>query len=71
MATNFITVGECATLFGKSQKWVYQHQREIPGWFTVCGSIFFDRQILLAELEKLAKQSVKSATAISGSSHGL
>jgi predicted DNA-binding transcriptional regulator AlpA len=60
---NYLTVGEVAQLVGKSQKWVYQHQREIPGWFTLAGSILFDRTILIEELKKRAKQSARVAVA--------
>jgi hypothetical protein len=61
--SNFITVKEVAALLGKSEKFVYQHQAQIPGYFKLCGAILFDRQLLEDELKKRAKQSARVAVA--------
>jgi hypothetical protein len=56
MDSPYLSVGEVAQLFGKSQKWVYQKKSEIPGFFKLAGSIFFDREILLSSLKTIASQ---------------
>ncbi|CAB1059417.1 hypothetical protein D1BOALGB6SA_4179 [Olavius sp. associated proteobacterium Delta 1] len=45
MKSPYLTVDEVATLLRKSSKWVYNKKRQIPGYFKLAGSIFFDREI--------------------------
>jgi hypothetical protein len=49
----FLSVGETASLLGKSEKWVYAHLQELPGAFKLGGSWFIDKTILLSELKSL------------------
>jgi hypothetical protein len=68
----YMTVDEVATLLRKSGKWVYGKKTEIPGYFKLAGSIFFDRQILETSLKTLAAQPTKKARPIiSDDRHGL
>jgi len=68
----YLTVKEVASLLGKSGKFVYQHQREIPGSFKLAGAILFDKEILMSELRKLAQSSTKkTAPIVCGNRHGL
>ncbi len=60
MESPYLSVGEVAQLFGKSQKWVYQKKSEIPGFFKLAGSIFFDREILLSSLRTKASQPTRT-----------
>lgn len=50
----YLSVKEVASLLGKSNKWVYAHQDELPGYFNLAGSIFFDGEVLTESLKKLA-----------------
>ena len=59
MDSPYLSVGEIALLLGKSKKWVYQRKAEIPGYFKLAGSIFFDREILLSNLRNAATQPAK------------
>jgi len=68
MSSPFLSVGEVASLLGASTKWVYSHQKEIPGRVKLAGLIRFNREILLKELESLASRPKKSPDQ---SRHGL
>jgi predicted DNA-binding transcriptional regulator AlpA len=46
----FLSVKEVAGLLGTSVKWVYAHQRLLPGRIKIAGLIRFDRERLLKEL---------------------
>ncbi len=59
MDSPYLSVAEVAELFGRSSKWVYQRKAEIPGYFKLAGSIFFDREILLLNLRNVATQPAK------------
>ena len=59
MESPYLTVDEVASLLRKSSKWVYQKQTEIPGYFKLAGSIFFDREILQTHLNELAFKPTK------------
>lgn len=68
----YLSVGEVALLLGKSQKWVYQNKSEIPGYFKLAGSIFFDREILVSSLKNAATRPAKRQKPDSTSDrHGL
>jgi hypothetical protein len=56
MNTAYLSVGEVATLFGKSTKWVYSALQEdlIAGAFKLNGSWFIDKKILLTDLHSKA-----------------
>jgi hypothetical protein len=54
MDSNYLTVKEVAKLLGRSEKFVYLKKDLIPGYFKLAGSIFFDRELLLSSLKKLA-----------------
>jgi len=59
MDSPYLSVVEVAELFTRSEKWVYQNKSEIPGYFKLAGSIFFDREILLSNLRNAATQPAK------------
>lgn len=54
----YLSPKEVAQLLGKSSKWVYKHKHKIPGYFTLAGSIFFDKEKLLKSLETLANRRI-------------
>lgn len=56
---SYLTVKEVSSLLGKSEKWVYQKQTQIPGYFKLAGSIFFDKDVLLATLKQKATTPVR------------
>ena len=60
MDARFLSVGEVALLLGMSNKWVYRHKAELPGFFKLAGTIFFDREILLSSCGDLIRKSAKS-----------
>lgn len=68
----YLTVEEVASLFGKSGKWVYSNKEEIPGFFKVAKSIFFDKEILMSEIKTRAvrKPTRKSPESVHDA-HGL
>ena len=43
---SYLSVGETASLLGKSEKWVYAHLNELPGAFKLGGSWFISKEIL-------------------------
>ncbi len=59
MDSPYLKVEEVAELFGKSKKWVYERKAEIPGFFKLAGSIFFDREILFENLRNAATRPAK------------
>jgi len=68
----YLTVEEVALLFRKSGKWVYTNKDQIPGFFKVAKSIFFDREILMSELKtRAAKKPARKATESVHDAHGL
>ena len=72
MDSPYLSVAEVAELFARSEKWVYQNKSEIPGYFKLAGSIFFDREILLLGLKTAATQPAKRQKPDSTSDrHGL
>lgn len=54
MSPLLLTVKEVAELLGKSTKWVYQHQRDIPGRMKVGRSILWHKEVLLDSLKRRA-----------------
>lgn len=54
----YLTVGEVASLLGKCEKWVYSNKEDIPGFFRLAKSIFFDKEVLMRELKFLAQKKV-------------
>ena len=54
MDSLYLSVKEVATLLRKSEKWVYLNKIKLPGYFTLAGSIFFDKQVLVSSLKTLA-----------------
>lgn len=71
MKSPYLTVDEVATLLRKSSKWVYCKQAQIPGYFKLAGSIFFDRDVLLSHLQELAFKPTKKVSRIYSDRHGL
>lgn len=55
----FLSVGETASLLGKSEKWTYAHLDELPGAFKLGGSWFIDREILMSELKSRAQKPAR------------
>ena len=53
----FLSVGEVANLLGVSEKWVYSHQKEIPGRIKIAGLIRFNQDILLEELTPFPRKA--------------
>lgn len=60
MDSNYLSVADVALLLKRSIKWVYKHQAEIPGYFKLANSIFFDRHILTETLKTVALNHVKN-----------
>ena len=58
----FLSVGETASLLGKSEKWTYARLHELPGAFKLGGSWFIDKEILLSELKTLAKKPARQSS---------
>ena len=58
----YLSVGETATLLGKSEKWVYAHLSELPGAFKLGGSWFISKEILTSGLESLARKPARQST---------
>lgn len=55
-----LTVKEVAKFLGaRSTKWVYQHKKEIPGYFELAGSHFFHTDTLNEYIETKAFGSKK------------
>ena len=73
MKESYMTVDEVSALLRKSAKWVYMKKTQIPGYFKLAGSIFFDRQILESTLKTFATQPTKKEARpnISDDRHGL
>lgn len=70
--SSYLSVGETASLLGKSEKWVYAHLSELPGAFKLGGSWFIDKEILTSGLKSLAqKPARKSAQRPVHDRHGL
>ena len=68
----YLSVGEVAALLGKSEKWVYSNKEEIPGFFRLAKSIFFDKETLMGELKILASQKPARKAAVGvNDAHGL
>jgi hypothetical protein len=59
MDSPFLTVKEVAKLLNKSEKWCYLKKDQLPGYFKLAGSIFFDKDVLLATLRNQATKPVK------------
>jgi predicted DNA-binding transcriptional regulator AlpA len=69
--SQFLSINEVAALLGKSSKWVYQRQAEIPGRFQIAKSIFFDKEALLNSLREWATSQPQTNHAHSVGRHGL
>ena len=54
MDHQYLSVGEVATVLRMSEKFVYAHVRDIPGFFKIGGRWFADKAILEEGLHKLA-----------------
>jgi hypothetical protein len=55
----YLSVGEVAAMLRMSEKFVYAHVREIPGFFKLGGRWFADETVLREGLERLAKRPRK------------
>lgn len=71
--SQFLSIKEVAALLGKSEKWTYQRQQEIPGRFLIGKSIFFDKEVLISTLRERATRHHKKDHALSSvdNPHGL
>ncbi len=58
----YLSVGETASLLGKSEKWVYSRLKELPGAFKLGGSWFIDKEILMSELKSLANKPARQSS---------
>lgn len=63
MNSPYLSVKEVAAILNKSEKWCYLKKESIPGYFKLAGSIFFDKDVLLATLKAKATKPVKSLRA--------
>ena len=54
--SKYLTVKEVVMLLNgkRSETWMYQHKREIPGFFELAGSYFFDADVLQCALKQRA-----------------
>ena len=59
--SSYLSVGETASLLGKSEKWVYAHLSELPGAFKLGGSWFINKEILTSELNALAQKPARQS----------
>jgi len=59
MNSPYLTIKEVSQLLGRSEKWCYLKKEQIPGYFKLAGSIFFDRDVLLSTLRSKAKKTIK------------
>lgn len=50
----YLCVKDVANILKVKEKFVYKHQKEIPGYLRVAGKPMFDADILYKELKKLA-----------------
>ena len=71
MKSPYLTVDEVAEFLRKSSKWVYTKKQQIPGYFKLGGSIFFDREILQAHLKELAFKPTPKVSRNPSDKHGL
>lgn len=71
MESPYLTVEEVSTLLRKSTKWVYSKKQDIPGYFKLAGSIFFDRETLSSRLKELASRPTKKTNRAYEDKHGL
>ena len=55
-----IKIKEVAQLLGMSEKWVYQNQTQIPGYFKMGKAIFINREVFIESLKPKATKAVKS-----------
>jgi predicted DNA-binding transcriptional regulator AlpA len=54
MDSPYLTIKEVAKFLNKSEKWCYLRKEQLPGYFRLAGSIFFDKDVLLATLKSKA-----------------
>ena len=71
MKSPYLTVDEVATLLRKSSKWVYSKKDQIPGYFKLAGSIFFDCEILQSHLKEQAFRPTRKVSRPPMDKHGL
>ena len=71
MKSPYLTVDEVADFLRKSSKWVYTKKQQIPGYFKLGGSIFFDREILESHLKELAFKPTEKVSRTFADKHGL
>jgi hypothetical protein len=71
MENPLLTVDEVAIFLRKSSKWVYTQKDQIPGYFKLGGSIFFDREILVKHLKELAAKPTPKVSRSRTDKHGL
>jgi predicted DNA-binding transcriptional regulator AlpA len=71
MDSQFLSVKEVASFLSKSEKWVYLRQRDLPGYFKLGKSIFFDKQLLITALRQLATQPRQKKPQGRNDPHGL
>jgi hypothetical protein len=55
----YLSVKEVQQLIPFSEKWIYLHLEDIPGYFRLGKSILFDKDILLKGLKDLATNYIK------------
>ena len=58
--SRYLSVKEVAALLKVSVKTVYKKKRDLPGYFCLAGLHFFDEEIFVAELKKLALNSTQN-----------
>ena len=60
--SKYLTVKEVVLLLSekRSEKWVYQHKHDIPGFCELAGSYFFDADVLQESLKQGALKKTAS-----------
>jgi hypothetical protein len=57
--SKYLSIGEVAQLLRMSEKFVYAHVKEIPGFFKIGSRWFADESVLKEGLDRLAKRPRK------------
>lgn len=60
-----LSVVDVSEILGASEKWVYNHKLQIPGYYKIGGLIRFDRDTLLYWIKENCTQPTKPSSRVS------